>query len=154
MIQVIETKDHELLAALNEEVQNLHFRMHPDLFKPFDKVAVSEAFSSFLAKDNCRAYVALKGGEAVGYIILFVNEGADNAFKYAERILYIDQVGVKEAYKKQGIANMLMEQAEALAKELSISKLELDHWSINEVAAAYFRNRGYTLCKERLWKTI
>lgn len=154
MISIARTNDHELLAALNEEVQDLHFRMHPELFKPFDKEAISAAFRTLLTKESCYAYVAMKGGEPAGYMILFLNEGTENAFKYAERSLYIDQVGVKTAFQKQGIGAMLLEQAEALAAQLSISKLELDHWSLNEVAASSFRARGYTLCKERLWKTI
>ena len=96
MIRIEESRDHVLLASLNEEVQNLHHSMHPEIFKPFDKAATREAVKVFIATDNCRAYIAWKGAEPVGYIILFLRETGENAFHYNIRSVYIDQIGVPE----------------------------------------------------------
>lgn len=154
MIQVKETKDHELLAALNEEVQDLHHRMHPEIFKPFNRGAVAGALRLFVAKEDCRAYVAWKGEEAVGYVILCVKETGDNAFHYSARTMYVDQVGVPVRYRKQGVGAALLHKAEELAKELVINCIELEHWTANATAAAYFRKQGYKLCREKLRKGL
>jgi len=53
-----------------------------------------------------------------------------------------------------GAGSLLMQQAELLAGENNISRIELDHWSANTVAAAFFRKNGYKLYKERLFKFI
>ncbi len=154
MIAISETRDHKLIASLNEEVHALHCHMHPEFFKPFDKAGMGAAFQSFFTDANCRAYVATKDGIAIGYIICMVKEVKENAFIYASKSLYIDQVGVLQAYRHTGAGRLLMAQAEQLAHELSIKRIELDHWSANTVAAGYFRKHGYALCKERLFKTV
>ena len=154
MITVSQTKDHELIAALNEEVQNLHHALHPAIFKRFDKEATTAAIKDFMTDANCMAYTVGEGEIIMGYAIFMVKEAKENAFHYTIRTLYIDQICVLQQYRRSGAGALLMQQAEQVAKELSISRLELDHWSANTVAAAYFRKNGYTLCKERLCKLI
>lgn len=148
------TNDHELIAGLNEQVQNLHNTMHPGIFKPFDRVATTSAIRDFMADAHCRAYIVEDGGVIMGYAIFMIKEIKENAFHYSMRTLYIDQICVLQEHRKSGSGALLMQQAERLAKELSITRLELDHWSANTVAAAFFRKNGYTICKERLCKLI
>jgi GNAT superfamily N-acetyltransferase len=154
MIHITETKDHILIAALNEEVQNLHHQMHPGIFKPFDKEGIEQMMAQFLADKQCKAYIAYNDEEPVGYIILFLQESGDNAFHYNTRSLYIDQVGVPEKHRKSGIGQALMQHAEQVARDNNINLIELDHWNANIVAAEYFRKQGYSLRKERLSKKI
>lgn len=154
MTKIVQTNDPVLLAQLNEEVQQLHQNMHPQLFKPYNKEAIATALKDFLARENCLAYLALADYEPAGYMILFINDSPENAFKYSERILYIDQIGVMPKYRGLGLSKALLQKAEALAKELSIKTLELDHWSANEVAAGIFRKCGFELCRERLRKYL
>lgn len=154
MITISETKDHQLIASLNEEVQNLHAQLHPDMFKTYNQAEMTAALSGFFTDANCHAYIAYKDGVPAGYAICFIREAKENAFHYDIRTLYIDQVAVLSQYRRDGISQLLMEQAEKLAKENGISKIELDHWTANTVAAKYFRKNGYALYKERLYKTI
>jgi ribosomal protein S18 acetylase RimI-like enzyme len=154
MITVSQTKDHELIASLAEGVQNLHYQMHPDIFKPYDKAAVTKAVQQFLDDPACRAYVATKGAVPVGYAIFIVKEVKENAFHYNISTIYIDQVAVLKEYQNSGAGKLLLDEAEKLANTLSIKKLELDHWTANTIAARYFRKNGYTLYKERLSKLI
>jgi ribosomal protein S18 acetylase RimI-like enzyme len=154
MLRIAETKDHSLIAALNEEVQNLHHQMHPEVFKPFDKAGIEKMIAKFLTDENCKAYIAWKGEEPVGYIILFFRESGDNAFHYNTRSLYIDQIGVPQKHRRSGVGQALMQHAEQVASDNNISLIELDHWNANTVAAGYFRSHGYTLRKERLAKRL
>lgn len=154
MITVSETKDHELIASLAEGVQNLHCQMHPHIFKPYDKAAVTMAVQQFLEDPACRAYVAMEGTIPVGYAIFVVKEVKENAFHYNISTIYIDQVAVLKEYQNSGAGKLLLNEAEKLADTLSIKKLELDHWTANTVAARYFRKNGYALYKERLFKMI
>lgn len=154
MVSISETKDAGLLALLNEEVQNLHSELYPEMFKPYDKVAITTAIGRFLNEDYCRAFVAYDSEIPVGYALFFIREVNENAFQFASKTLYLDQIAVLSQYRNKGIGELLMDQAEILANQLSISKIELDHWSTNTVAAKYFRNKGYSLYKERLYKKI
>ena len=154
MVQLKETRDIELLAALNEEVQQLHHRMHPHIFKSFDHKAIAAALRLFFEDRSCRAFVAWAGDKAAGYIITFVKQVKENAFHYSRCYVYVDQVAVLEQFQKQGVGELLLLKAEEIAKELSIDTLELDHWTSNIVAAAYFRKQGYELRKERLGRQL
>lgn len=154
MISIIETKDHKTISELASEVQNLHANLHPEIFKPFNKEEMEKAVEVFLSDPNCRCYVAQKDSMNIGYILCFVKEVKENAFHYTIQTIYIDQIAVLEKYQRTGAGKMLMEQVEKFAKEKSINKIELDHWTSNLVAAKYFRKNGYRLSKERLVKLI
>lgn len=154
MITIVETKDAGLLALLNEEVQTLHHNMHPAIFKPFDKDAIEEAFNKRLSDAACKAYIAWKDGTPIGYAIFLLKDPDENPFKYKCRSLYIDQVGVLEGYRRTGVGKMLLSKAEELARELSISTVELDHWNTNSAAGSFFERNGYTTFKKYLNKDI
>ena len=154
MLTIKKTNDSELITGLNEEVQNLHHTLYPKIFKPFDKAATAEFIRDFLTDHNCHAYMVFDNSNAIGYAIFCIKEAKENAFHYSIHTLYIDQIGVLEKYRSSGAGQLLMQQAEELAKELSITRIELDHWSANAVAARYFRKHGYVLCKERLCKSL
>jgi diamine N-acetyltransferase len=154
MVTISQTRDAGLISMLNEEVQNLHAQIHPDMFKPYDRASMTAAISNFLQDEHCMAYVAHKNEVPAGYVLFFIREAKENAFHYNLKTLYLDQVAVLSQFRRDGIGKLLMEQAETLAKELSISKIELDHWSANTVAAQYFRKNGYSLYKERLYKLV
>lgn len=154
MMSIQETKDYKLISELNEEVQNLHAKLHPDLFKPFDKQSAEKAFETLCADSTCTSFVALKNNVAIGYMVCCIREIKENAFQYGIKTVYIDQVGVLKTYQKTGAGKLLLEQAEKLAKEKAIGRIELEHWSSNNLAGNYFRKNGYTLYKERLFKLV
>lgn len=154
MISIVETKDSKIIAELNATVQNLHARLHPELFKPFDKALVEPAIANFLADPHCKCYLARTEDTAIGYVLCFVKVLPENAFQYSNKTLYIDQIVVIEKYQRTGAGNKLMLQVESLAASKNIKRIELDHWSLNTVAAAYFKKAGYSICKERLFKQI
>lgn len=138
MITIEETRDAALLATLNESVQRLHHEMHPEIFKAFDKAAITAALTEHINRPSWRAYIAFDGGAPVAYILFFAKGQPENAFKYATRSLYIDQIGVQREYKGKGIGKMLLSHVELWARENSITVIELDHWATNHVAAAFF----------------
>ncbi|MES2557985.1 MAG: GNAT family N-acetyltransferase [Bacteroidota bacterium] len=154
MITLQPTEDYRLIASLNEEVQELHASLHPQIFKHYDEARVEAALKKMIVSVNCYAFVALQDGTPIGYMVLLVKEYPESAFTFARETLYIDQIGVLNGYQKTGVGSLMMEHAERLAKGLDINRVELDHWTANTVAAAYFRNRGYTLYREQLFKEI
>lgn len=154
MITLQATADHGLIAQLNEEVQQLHVRLHPEVFKPYDKSSIAPALEKMMANPDCYAFVASLGEIPVGYLVMMVKRIPESAFTFARESLYIDQIGVLNDHRKTGVGSSLLEKAEQFAKELGISRIELDHWTMNTVAATYFRSKGYTLYREQLSKQI
>jgi GNAT superfamily N-acetyltransferase len=81
-------------------------------------------------------------------------EASEDDFLYGHKVLYIDQISVLSKYQKTGVGTLLMEQAEIIAKENSIKKITLEHWTANNTAAVYFRKKGFAPYRERLFKII
>lgn len=154
MLTLTETRDFKTIAALNEDVQNLHARLHPEMFKPYNRAEMEKALEHFLADPNCHCYLVCQDGAAIGYAVFFIKEAKENAFHYTIRTLCIDQISVLPGHRGTGAGQLLMQKAEQLAQAHQIHKIELDHWSANVVAAAFFRKNGYRLYKERLFKLI
>ncbi len=154
IMTITETKDFKRIAELNAHVQNLHATLYPEMFKPFNRIEIEKALENFLSDPNCYCYLVELNKVDIGSAVFFVKEAKENAFHYAIRTLYIDQISVLPEYQRTGVGKLLMLKAEQLAIEHSINKIELDHWSANTVAASYFRKNGYKLYRERLFKLV
>lgn len=154
MITLQPTDDYRLIASLNEEVQELHARLYPQIFKPYNDVGIEHALKKMIGGLNCYAFVAFQDETPIGYMVLLIKEQPESAFTFARESLYIDQIGVLSEYQKTGVGSLMMERAERLAKELDMNRVELDHWTANTVAADYFRTRGYTMYREQLFKEV
>ena len=154
MITISETKDAKLIARLSEEVFNLHASLHPKIFKQHNQAAVEKTLEFFFADPSCRGFVAKQGGVEIGYAVFLIKEAEETDFLHKRKLLYIDQICVLEKYQRTGAGKLLMEQAEKLAKENSIDRITLDHWTSNVEAASYFRKKGYSPYREMLFKSV
>ena len=154
MITIVPAKDHELIASLNQEVQELHHRLHPAIFKPYDKAGILPFIQKYMEDPDCRAYVAMQGDVALGYVLFFIREAKENAYHYTLRSIYIDQICVLKQFQRSGVAGLLLHEVENAAKELGIHRIELDHWTSNIIAAAAFRKNGFLPAKDRLVRQL
>jgi ribosomal protein S18 acetylase RimI-like enzyme len=154
MTIISETKDYKLISQLSEEIFNLHAGLYPEIFKPHNRAALEKNFERFFADPNCKCYVARQNGIEIGFAIFLIMEASEDDFLYGHKVLYIDQISVLSKYQKTGVGTLLMEQAEIIAKENSIKKITLEHWTANNTAAVYFRKKGFAPYRERLFKII
>jgi GNAT superfamily N-acetyltransferase len=143
------------LAQLNAAVQEFHNAHYPDKFKPFNGNAVEAWFDKVLGKPTTHAFVARKGGKAIGYILCFFIESEENPFQYKKSALLIDQLCVEHQHRKQGVASQLMAAAYQLAETHGMEEIRIEHWEANEIARDFFINQGferYKQCRTRLLK--
>jgi len=148
-------KDSLTLSALCRDVQNLHAERHPRVFKmpQSDDFAV-EFFDETLASAEFTAYIAEEDGRPLGYILCRMVDRPENAFTHAARYLFIDQISVRPNAQRKGIGTALLKKAEELARELGLSKLQLDFWDFNLEAHNCFEKFVFEKFNYRFWKTI
>jgi diamine N-acetyltransferase len=147
--------DSLLLSSLCVDVQSLHAKHHPDLFKMpksnnfavsfFDEILADPATSIFIAEDN---------GQALGYILCKLIERPENLFKFAVRYLDVDQISVRSMAQGQGVGAALIKQAELLAREANAQRIHLDSWGFNIEAHAFFEKMGFEKFNHRFWKDL
>lgn len=153
-IKISETKDYELLAALNKEVQELHHSLYPNIFKPYNQEDVTSFFKEILKQSTTKAFTAYVGKEAAGYILLFLKEVPENPFQYSQRFILIDQIGVKNEYRKKGIGKLLLNKAFETAEEKQFKIIRLNHWTMNNDARSFFNKHGFNYFNENMHKSI
>jgi diamine N-acetyltransferase len=154
VIEIRSTCDYTLLARLNEEVQNLHHEMHPDVFKPYDEKAIADTLKTFFEKDGIHAFIAEMDGTPVGYILGIEQIVSANAFIKGYKTLLIDQIAVLSKYRQHGVGAQLLSKAKTLAKEKEIRRIDLNHWSKNDTARRFFEACGFEKFNEKMWMRI
>ena len=81
---------------------------------------------------------------AVGVIICKVREINDHTNLKNIKVLWINEICVKQEYRRNGIGRSLIEKAKEIAKENNCLRLELNCWELNEKAMKFYENQGLT----------
>jgi len=136
--------DSLLLSSLCVDVQSLHAEHYPDLFKmPENDDFAVPYFDEMLADSATIIFIAEETGQALGYILCKLIERQENLFKFAVRYLDIDQISVRPAARGNGVGAVLMKQAETVARELNIPRIQLNSWGFNTHAHIFFEKMGF-----------
>lgn len=150
MLRIKPSNNAELLASLNQEVQEWHHRNYPERFKPYNQWAIEKTFEELLESPDWLAWVAWWGERPVGYTLSLIRVQPDSAFTYQSNIWYLDQVCVTEAYRGRGIAKALMETIKTEALKRDIVLIEMNHWTKNITAKNFFTRQGFQYFNERM----
>ena len=147
--------DSLLLSSLCMDVQSLHAENHSDVFKtPANEGFAASFFAEMLAEPAVTIFIAEENKEAVGYVFCQLIERPESPFTFAVRSLHIDQISVRPAAHSQGVGAALIQQAELLAKQLNVQRIQLDSWDFNLNAHAFFERLGFEKYNFRFWRKL
>jgi ribosomal protein S18 acetylase RimI-like enzyme len=137
-------KDIQSLAIFNKEVQNLHAKARPDLFKlDPDLDEMAEFFSEMLKDIDNRIFIYSSADQPIAYIYCQIMRRPGNAFMFPYSVVYIHHIAVKMNFRGHGCGRKLMEAVWQLAREENIPQVALDVWSFNSDAQAFFNRMGF-----------
>ena len=143
------------LSSLCMDVQSLHAEHQPDIFKVPDSEDFAVAFFQEMLTDlNIHTFIAEEDEEATGYIFCQLVERPESPFTFARRLLHVDQISVRPAARGKGVGAALMQQAELLAKELDVQRIQLDSWDFNTSAHEFFERLGFQKYKFQFWRRL
>ena len=143
------------LSSLCMDVQSLHAKHHPNIFKTPEREDFAESFfKEMLVDPAVHIFIAEEDAEAVGYIFCQLVERAETPFTFARRSLLVDQISVRPAVRGNGVGAALMRQAELLAKELNIQRIQLDSWDFNISAHRFFERLGFQKYRFQFWRRL
>jgi len=147
------SEDAFLLSTLCMDVQQLHAKNHPSIFKTPQSPDFAVSFFEEMFLDETKyIYIAEENGQALGYIFFKVVERDENPFLFARQYLLIDQISVRPDSQRQGVGKALIQQAEDVARELGIPRIELGSWDFNTSAHGFFERMGYEKRYFEFWK--
>ncbi len=95
------------------------------------------SLSRLLARDSAEVWVAEVGGSVVGDAVVLFRRGFDSARLYS--------MVVDREHRGRGLAKLLLEAAEAGARERGVIVMRLEVREENAAAIALYRHAGYTV---------
>ena len=137
------TDDLDILAELCADVQAIHAKAYPDLFKPASPSQLRPYMEWVFARDNAYIFIVEEDNVALGYVYAQYLDLVESPFKYAEKRVHIDQISVKPSYQGRGIGDLLMQAVVDLAKEKGARRVTLDSWDFNVKAHGFFKKHGF-----------
>ncbi|UTC63187.1 GNAT family N-acetyltransferase [Treponema sp. OMZ 787] len=140
------SKDFEKIALMNKDVQELHYRLYPEYFKPFSYDSTVEFLKKQLQEDNWFCCIVSCDGKDAGYALFYIRDYQENPVRKAYRGIHIDQIGIDPEYRRKGLGKALMAEIEKIAVQEGASQIELTHWEFNEEAKFFYKNIGFDTC--------
>ena len=132
------------MVPLLDEVSKLHIEKRPDVFKTRAYEEIKSNLEEMIQDESNIILIAEDKQVAVGVIICKVREINDHTDLKNIKVLWINEICVKQEYRRNGIGRSLIEKAKEIAKENNCLRLELNCWELNEEAMKFYENQGLT----------
>ncbi len=143
--------DNQKIRPLQKQIAALHYEGRPDLFKTETRYYTNMNFRKKLKDPRQFIYIAVSGsGDILGYafakIIRYRKHSAYRDFD----TFYIDDICVDESIRGQGIGRMLFEKCKEQAWLSNCQNIDLDVYTFNQSAIAFYEHCGMTEQKRRM----
>ncbi|QMV40035.1 GNAT family N-acetyltransferase [Cohnella cholangitidis] len=153
-MQIDQTFESEVIAALNKDVHEVHVSLYPDYFKEYHFESVNVFFKKIISNPNFYFYVIKENETNLGYAWIEIKEYQENAFMKAYKSIFVHQLSISTEYRNKGLGVKLMDKINEVAKENNIRKIELDYWTDNEAAQRFYEKLGFKGYREFVYKYL
>lgn len=142
MIRLAIEKDIPKLLDLLSQVDMVHHKGRPDIFKIGTKYSADELKA--LLKDEKRPILVCvdENANVMGYCFCVFQQHINNSVLTDIKTLYIDDLCVDEKLRGKHIGRQIYEAAVRLAKENDCYNLTLNVWSCNQSAMRFYESLG------------
>ena len=143
MVRFARQEDLERVNELRKEVNELHVNGRPDIFKGGFGEEIKNYIYNVWSADNKDILVAEREGIICGFACVQYVDRPESPYMKERKFYDIDEFGVDEKFRRQGVATELVEFAKEDAKNRGFEKIELNMWEFNEEALAFYEAVGF-----------
>ncbi|MDD7652845.1 MAG: GNAT family N-acetyltransferase [Candidatus Faecousia sp.] len=129
---------------LRRQVHELHCQGRPDIFRDGFCDALQQHVYDIFEKENAGVIAALSEGAVQGFAIVEYIDRPMSAYNLPRRYCHVEEFGVDEAHRRQGVATALLEFIKEDALARGFEKIELDMWEFNQGALGFYESAGFT----------
>ena len=148
-------EDLDKMINILEQISNLHSENRPDIFKEKSREQIEKTLMETMNNQERKLIVATDDTMKIyGLLIYTIKEVKEHINLKDSKILWIEELGVDEKYRKKGIGKILMNEAEKIAKELDCRRMELNCWDFNENAIDFYEAIGMNTQRRIMEKRI
>lgn len=141
VVRLAQVDDYEAVEAIMKQVQELHVKWRPDIYKECKVVLAYEEFLESVKEESM--LVALQEEKVVG-ILAFMYRHVGSDKQVERKVLFIDAMAVDEGYRGKGIGHQLFDAVKRIAKEKQCDGIELQVNARNAQAKAMYERYGFT----------
>ncbi len=134
--------DAKQIAELLVEILKLHADNRPDIFRNCGAKYNAEQVSEMMKDSEKRLWVSVKDSTVLGYAICKIMKYGDPPMR-ERTCLWIDDLCIHPDCRRMGIGEALINTAVEFAKEQRYAAAELNVWSFNEKAIAFYDKQGF-----------
>lgn len=141
-IRFAKAGDETVIAALLEKIYEQHATGRADLFGSGKSKYSSEDVLKLFDQQDAPIFVATDDNDTViGYAFCVIKEFTSPAHY---KTLYLDDLNVDAAARRQGVATALLNACRKYGKENGCYNLTLNVWAFNEGAMRFYEKNGFT----------
>ena len=140
-VHPVTTADIPRIIDLLKQVGGVHHDLRPDLFRAGAQKYDEAALEALLLDPDRPIFGAYREERLVGYCFCIRQEVRDDPVLRDRKSLYIDDLCVDEACRRQGIARALYDYTLAYAREEGFDAVTLNVWAGNS-AESFYRQMG------------
>ena len=139
---------------LRKQVSSLHAAGKPEVFKPEFSQEVRDFLYQIWNDPEQEIVVAERDSQVCGYAVLHHIIRPENPAKWEQSFLDIDEFGVDEACRRQGIATEMISFIREFAAQKGYSRIELNMWEFNKEALVFYEAVGFVTCRRFMEMTL
>lgn len=143
MVRFAKEEDLPQINAIRRQVNELHAQGRPDVFKPGFEGEIVEVAADYMQREDSDVVVCERDGRICGFAMLRDITRPENAYMHARHYLDVDELGVDESCRRQGVGHEMMRWLRSYARERGFDRLELNMWSFNEGALKFYEQEGF-----------
>lgn len=146
MIRKARINDIARIIELLHQVNMVHHKIRPDLFKPYT-TKYNEQELEYLLKNEKSPVFVYDDGEVLGHAFCLITETKDHRLLQDVKTLYIDDICVDEKARGKHVGKALYEFARDYAQSIGCYNITLNVWDGNDPALSFYRNMGMQVQK-------
>lgn len=143
MVRYATREELKRVNELRKIVNEVHCNGRPDIFKGGFCKELEEFIYTLWEADNSDVIVVIRDEKICGYACVDYVDKPESPYNLARRFYHINEFGVDEKYRRQGVATELFDFIKKEASSRDFDKIELDMWEFNESALKFYESVGF-----------
>lgn len=143
MARFAEEQDLKRVNEIRRQVNDVHVNGRPDIFRPGFCKEMEERIYELWQGENRAIIVAEREHVICGMVCVEYMTKLESPYNLERKIYHVEEFGVDEAFRRQGVGTELFEFMKRDAQEKGFPKLELDVWEFNESAIRFYEAVGF-----------
>ena len=133
----------ERVNELRQQVNDLHVAGRPAHFRPgFNEDLQRHVYEAFDGEGS-DVLVALLDGEIAGFATVQYVHRPEGPYTLPLDYCHVEEFGVDAAHRRKGVATALVEYIKEDARARGFGRIDLDMWTFNESALAFYEAMGF-----------